>query len=74
MDGGAAVVAAVMELQGGDQFRDVQLLVDSNQEMFGIDEVAQALVSELEQSRVPSVAVQRFEHHIPLPSLISSTL
>ena len=59
------MVAAVTLLQRGDQLREVQLLVDANQEMFRVNEIAQPPVGELEESRVPAVTVQRLEHHIP---------
>ena len=57
MNGWAAIVAAVTSLKRGDQFGEVQLVVDADQEMFRVDELAQLPIGELERSRITSAAV-----------------
>ena len=68
MDGGPALVTAVVFLERLNELRQVKLLIDLNQQMLWIDEVPQALVGELEQRGVSAEAVQCVEHRSPSQS------
>lgn len=63
--GRTAAVARVLLLQRGDQFGEVERLVDLDQQVVGVDEVPELAGGELKQRRVALVAVEGFQHADP---------
>ena len=62
VDGRPALLTAVEFLERLNELREVELLIDLNQQMLWVDEVQQASVGELEQRGVSAGAVQCVEH------------
>ena len=65
MDHRPAKVGAVSLFQRCGQMGEVQVLVNLDQEMVGVDKVPQLLGGELEQGGVPAATVQRLKHGRP---------
>ena len=59
MEGVSAGAGAVPPFQRGDQLGEIQLLVDLDQQMVGVNEVPQAVAGQLEKGGVPAAAAQR---------------
>ena len=62
VDGGSAVVEAVAVLQGSYKPGEIELLINPDQQMVGIDKIPQAAGGELEQGGVSPVPVQGLQH------------
>ena len=62
MNGGTAKVRTVPLFQRRDQLGEIQLIVNPDQQVIGVNEVPQAFAGELEEGGVPTAAVQRLEH------------
>ena len=60
--------AEVRFLQGRHQLGEIQLLVDLDEQVVGVNEIAKLLGGELEQSGVSAATVQWLEHHFSLPA------
>ena len=60
-----ARVVSVNLFQGRGQLGEVQVFVNLDEEMIGVDKVPQLSGGELEQGGLPAATVQRLEHGRP---------
>ena len=62
MNSRPTIVAAVVVFERFYELLELELLVNLNKQMLGIDEVSETLVGELEQGGVPAVPVEGIKH------------